>query len=814
MSPRNRLGWTLARARAMSAGEAAWRVRQALAAQGERLLLWVRPAGGGGPLPAADGGAGSGEALLFGAQPFRYLPWEGPGRGDLARALAPLLPATAAGDPAAAEAESLDWNRDPVTGRTFPLAHRTAIDYRRPEDEAAIRRLWYRARHRDLAAGALPYYLAGEERAAARSALAIRSWIEQCPPYRGVHWLVPLELALRLIAWSTAARLLAGSTPLAALAPALARSVHLQAEHVLANLSRFSSANNHLMAQGAGLVHAGVAFCGLRRADVWRETGREILWSEILRQTTPDGVSREASLHYHEFVLELVILVWLLLKANGEEPPPTAKERIAAMLDFVAEMESFPGGAPAIGDSDDQSVLPLGGAGSPRRSLLALGAVLFGRVDWKEVAGEMPPSAAFLLGEEGRSRWADLIAGRAPARTSRLFPDAGYALLRDAGGDRALFLDAGDLGYLSTAAHGHADCLAIVLGAFGEPLLVDPGTYTYHADPEFRAFFRSTAAHNTVRVDGTEQSEMQGAFLWGRRAHGRIVHWGSSAAADLVIGEHDGYSRLAMPVGHRRRLVFVKPDYVWMIDELSGSAEHLIESFLHFAPGMCVDVSGPAEVLVRTRAGAALHVRLLGAPLPEMDWLAGSMRPLQGWVSPAFGRREPAPVLRLVSARQLPAALHLLLQPRGRADMAGNARETAAVQALTAGHVLSVRGRLGEDLVAVGGGRGEVGGTGELAGEVDLAGGFGLVRLGPGGLVAAAGQGLSRFTAGNRVLAEAGGGAVDFSFRRLGEHAVVEGRGGRLRLWAPGVLDVRRNGRVLPVRHSGEWIELDLGPVP
>jgi hypothetical protein len=711
-----------------------------------------------------------------------------------------------------------------VTGRAFPLLHWSAIDYRRPEDEGAIRRLWYLARHLELPELALPYYMKGDAAAAERVAGLIRSWIEQCPPRRGIHWLVPLELALRLTAWSYAARLLEGSGALARLAPALAAAVHLQAEHILGHLARYSSANNHLIAQATGLVHAGAAFTGLRRAEHWRRTGSEILWREILLQTTKDGVSREASTHYHELVLELALGAWLVLRAGGEEPPARVRERLGAMLDFLAELEAFPGGAPDLGDSDNQSALPLRDPRPPRPALLALGAVLFGRGDWKELAGGLPRRAAFLLGEGGRAAYAGLAPARRAA-ASRLYREAGYAILRDAAGERALLLDFGELGHLATAAHGHADCLSIVLGAFEEPLLVDPGTYTYHAEPALRDFFRSTAAHNTVRVDGEEQSEMLGPFLWGRRAHGRLVEWASLPAVDLVMAEHDGYERLRAPVTHRRAVVFVKPDYFWVMDGFAGRGEHRLELLLHLGEGSVSRGPGPGEVLARTRSGAALRVLILLDPAPELDVVSGCAEPLQGWISSAFGERRVAPVIRWVATRSMPAILSFLLRPLAAApagrDAAAGGGETAEVVAYENGSALHVRGMPGEDLVLLGSGAGRLPGPGSLAGEFELEGRLALVRSGAGGegSLVIAGRGLKRLKVGGRVLVEVEeelgrAGGADFCFRRQGDRAVVEGRGGRLRVLGHGIREVEDGGAPLAVDRVGDWLAFTLTSPP
>ncbi|HWN82203.1 MAG TPA: alginate lyase family protein, partial [Candidatus Udaeobacter sp.] len=494
---------------------------------------------------------------------------------------------------------SRDWHRDPESGLSLPRIHWSRLDYREPRIEGAVRRLWYAARHLDCPELALGYYLTGDERAAAAALAPVMSWIGQCPPGLGIHWSVPLELGLRLMSWSMTARLLQGSEALAAAAPAIARSVHAQAEHMLTYRARFSSANNHLVAQAAGLLHAGFAFSGLRAAARWRRVGGEILWAELLRQSTPDGVSREASLHYQEFVLELGLLSWLVLRANGTEPPPNARARLAAMLDFVAVLDAFPGGPPDFGDSDGQTALPFLGRTGPRSSLLALGAVLCARPEWKAQVRSLSRPAAILLGSEGRKAFAALEDVR-PARGSRWFESGGMAVLSDAMGERGLVFDCAPLGYLATAAHGHADCLAVSLGSFGQPLLIDPGTFTYHAEPRFRDHFRSTAAHNTIRIDGEEQSEMLGAFLWGSKARPQVEAASTLPAWDLIIARHHGYQRLRSPVVHRRWVVFVKPDYFWVVDEIEGAGRHLIESFWHLPPGARVarqtqglEVTGP-----------------------------------------------------------------------------------------------------------------------------------------------------------------------------------------------------------------------------
>ena len=119
-----------------------------------------------------------------------------------------------------------------------------------------------------------------------------------------------------------------------------------------------------------------------------------------------------------------------------------------------------------------------------------------------------------------------------------------------------LLVDAGPLGYLSIAAHGHADALSFVLSIGDREILVDPGTYAYHTDPAWRRYFRSTLAHNTVGIDEQDQSVQAGNFMWTDHAQARCIEFEAGAERQRFVGEHYGYERLEDPVVHRREIVF------------------------------------------------------------------------------------------------------------------------------------------------------------------------------------------------------------------------------------------------------------------
>jgi len=225
-----------------------------------------------------------------------------------------------------------------------------------------------------------------------------------------------------------------------------------------------------------------------------------------------------------------------------------------------------------------------------------------------------------------------------------------------------LILDTGPIGGPPTAGHGHADLLSLQCSAFGEPFIVDPGTYCYTADPAWRDHFRSTAAHSTVTIDGMDQAIPAGPFAWHSHPAARLRYWVSTEASDFADAEHDAYRRLADPVTHRRRVLFVKPRFWIIVDDLAGSAEHRVDLRFQFAP---MEVTLEADQWARAR-GARGHGLLLRsmAPVPlKGEIFEGCLDPPRGWVSPDYGQRSPAPLLVYSALALLPFRIVTLLWP-------------------------------------------------------------------------------------------------------------------------------------------------------
>ena len=206
------------------------------------------------------------------------------------------------------------------------------------------------------------------------------------------------------------------------------------------------------------------------------------------------------------------------------------------------------------------------------------------------------------------------------------------------------------------AAHGHADALSFTLSVGGQEFLVDPGTFAYHTEGDWRAYFRGTAAHNTLRVDGRDQSESGGNFMWLRKARAACSLWHSTPGEDVFEGAHDGYQALADPVTHRRRIALDKgARRVTIDDTLEMAGEHEVEVFFHCHEDAIVRaVPGGFEI---ARGAHSVRLTLPDAAGGQACVLQGSIAPIAGWVSRRFDHKQPAPTLlwraRLRGARTL-----------------------------------------------------------------------------------------------------------------------------------------------------------------
>lgn len=545
-----------------------------------------------------------------------------------------------------------DWWSDPKTGRRAPWGYAFDVPYRNEDAVGDIKQIWELSRHQYLTVLAAAYAITGNERYAERVAEHLRSWWKANPPLRGVHWISGIELGIRLLSWVWIRRLLDGWPGVGELFennPVAVNQIWHHQRWLAAFPSRGSSANNHVIAEAAGQLAGACAFGWFPASARWRAGALKSLDQHLRSNTFGSGLNRELATEYHGLVLELGLAALAEADAAGVPVPASTRLVLLRMADALAAVVDSRLRPPRQGDADDGHGLIVDGAGTDRwASLLATGDAVFGRLDWwpaVTASDVRTPLLAALIRPYRKNETAPAM--NRPASRPAHFADAGMTILRSPAqsGPEEIWCrcDGGPHGFLSIAAHAHADALSVEVRHDGVEVLADPGTYCYHGQPEWRQYFRSTLGHNTLQLDGTDQSVSGGPFLWTRHAGSRILTADTSQqGVARWCAEHDGYQGSV----HRRRVELTATSQeLKVVDEVRGPRRAEARLAFHLGPAVAADLTGNRAVLTWTRDGEDRSAVL---DLPgQLSWRAhrGETETPLGWYSAGFGRKEPTTTL-------------------------------------------------------------------------------------------------------------------------------------------------------------------------
>ena len=541
-----------------------------------------------------------------------------------------------------------DWFRDPVTGRRAPdgtLAFR--IDHRDETVTGNVKSVWELSRHHHLTVLAAAWWLTGDDRYASPVAAHLRSWWAANPFLSGIHWTSGIELGVRLTSWVWVRRLLddwPGVHELFEENPQALAQIRWHQEYLAAFRSQGSSANNHVVAEAVGLLAAACAFPWFAESEVWRAEATRELERRLRSNTFPSGLNRELATDYHRFVTELGLVGLVEAEAAGHPLGEETLGLLAGCLDAAAAVLDAAGRPPRQGDGDEGRALVLDEPDAdPWAVLLACGAGTVGSCSWWPIVE--PGVASTLLGALAPGH----VVTRRPSAAPSAFPDAGMYILRTDSADGPQVwcrCDGGPHGFLSIAAHAHADALSLEVREEGVELLVDPGTYCYHGEPRWRGYFRSTKAHNTLEIDGEDQAVDGGPFLWVTHADAVVDRADLGVGVQTWAAHHTGYSRLDPGLRHDRRVVLDPGERrLTVVDAVTGTTGHSVRLSWHLGPEVTARLTGHvAELRWQGPSGP----RRAELELPrELTWSAhrGETDPPLGWYSPRFGVRVPTTTL-------------------------------------------------------------------------------------------------------------------------------------------------------------------------
>ena len=503
------------------------------------------------------------------------------------------------------------WHAGFQTDNNWAKTFSYDIDYKQNDHVGDARTNWELNRHFQFALLAKNYYYSKDDGCYQELKTLLEDWNRENPFLIGISWTSVMEIAIRAINWMYAfAFIKASGHEDTATQSIFNTGIVNMLDYVERHHSRYSSANNHLIIEASALALGGYAF-GHKQ---WLKEGIGIMTEELVRQTCNDGVNKEMSLHYHIFVLEAYSLVAHCVTSNGDPLPPIWLPYIDKMSQFVCHSCYDDNHVIAFGDDDEGKVLDLqGGVFSYIDTVLQLSSLVTGK----------RYSSFSNISETVRCLYDDnairplLDQHLFATNDGYSFTSGGYTFMRSRDRRVLIGIDHAPLGFGSIAAHGHADALSFQLMVDGKTMFADPGTFIYHCNLAARDRYRQTLHHNTASVEGRDQSEMLGAFIWGRKANCRLTHQHHDNQRWTLTAEHDGYA----PIIHSRTFDFdLEHCRLTITDKMNQPCRYTV-TFL-FGTGCEIEQTGDIVHISNDRQRCLLHLPPLTKSRIDIDWLS------------------------------------------------------------------------------------------------------------------------------------------------------------------------------------------------
>jgi hypothetical protein len=515
-----------------------------------------------------------------------------------------------------------------------------------PEAPGDVKLAWEPSRHVQFLLLGRAYSLTRDSRFAASWVQQLGDWIAENPPWVGVQWASPLELAFRVIMWSwSSAHFLDAPDVDGRFWKLTTAGLAAHLHHIACHLSpRRDRPSNHRLGEAAGMIVGSISLPSHTRADAWYRTGIHT-FLESLKDGLDGGVIwRENATSYHFFALELAVVVWALLTAHGRAVPPSLPSSVSRLLEGAALLMPGPRSHLRWGDDDDYRLCDPLHEPAERGAWAVDAASRMTGVPSPWPARDWHPTLAWVLGPE-----LPMHRSRAHAPGLRVHRD----LARWDGPRGTAYVLGCDRSAPTLPGHAHADLLGLFLFSGDEALVLDPGTFTYGGEEHWRRWFRSTGAHATVLVDGASQVRPGNRFGWLDDASGRWEQCAEAFGLSLVVGRHDAYARLGAM--HRRMVLFSPGGTVFVRDVLCGAGTHSVSQRFLLPAGVTLEGDGMCAI-ARTRQGR-LRIHATGEPA----WNTRTEGE-EGWCSPAYGLKEPAALVCRDSEAQLPTLLDVVLE--------------------------------------------------------------------------------------------------------------------------------------------------------
>ncbi len=557
------------------------------------------------------------------------------------------------GNPLAID-ENIDFHKDFLSGKSFPLSFSKSIDIRSDRFGSA-KVVWEINRLQFLLPLLVNYTTTRDRKDLDLFVSIMTSWAKQNPYLKGINWYSNIEVNIRLINWYWCWLVLEGDDtwqkeekykafreniwlPL----------VYTHCVYSSKNPSYHSSANNHLIAEYTGLFVASTLW-KFEESPAWQKKSRKGLEKEIQKQHSENGVNKEEASGYIQFITDFFLLACIAANHAGITLSAKYKNTLQSICGYINNLLDMQGNHPKYGDEDDgRVILPCGDATSNNFiSILNTAAVLFRRPEMKRCGASWDTKSQLLTTSlKGKATWDQFNFHRSPSHSAFYEKEGHFIMRKHAGIDKEIYchFDAAPLGYLSIAAHGHADALSVIVHIDGYPFLVDPGTYAYHTHADWRKYFVSTLAHNTVTINKADQAQLSGPTLWLNHYKASPITIKTSIERDLVCATHNGYKK--NNAVHTRSVEFNKQKDFFRITDLVECARtgYSIHIPFHLHPEVHVlETSDNSYVLGRKETASTIE--LVFDPALSTTTIRATDDGKLGWYSSSFMKKEKSVVI-------------------------------------------------------------------------------------------------------------------------------------------------------------------------
>lgn len=529
----------------------------------------------------------------------------------------------------------INWHLDFKDGYAWELQHYSRIKIVDLDNTADVKIPWELSRFQFVTTLGQAYWFTGDEKYAAKFIALVEDWIKDNPVDEGVNWTCSMEIAIRAVNLIWGLYFFGGSQQMSTeFVRKLVQQLYYHALHIERNLEIIAPGanSNHLTSNYLGLFYCGLLFPEFDRSQRWLRMGREGLEEEMQSQVFDDGADFECSLSYHRLVLEMFLSASLLGCANGVKFSDNYRRRLKMMLHFSTSVTGPSGLVPAIGDNDDGFIVKLV-SDNPHdhRPLIDVGLTALGEAVPRSI--DPSPERLWYLGRESMNRVND--GAELP---SELHSSSGYAVARN--NNFHLLFNCVEIPSGCLAGHKHNDLLSFTLEIDKRQLLIDHGTACYTGDYILRNRSRSTAMHNTLTFDNSEQNRFFNRRLFYMCADAKVSRkmFTDTGAIVILSAAHSGYERLPSKMEHQRTIYcHLEERTVLIIDELIGTdsvAHNIVRSFL--TPLMTIDRIGASSLFIQAEEDCGLWMSFMLNNASELTVEESEQYPRYGLVRPAM----------------------------------------------------------------------------------------------------------------------------------------------------------------------------------